>query len=380
MRKWAVGVLVLMLACGGAITFLVRHSNGAVKTSETATIHRGDIADAVVAIGSVQPDTSVEVKAKVSGVVEWVGAEPGDRVEEGQILVELDKDILRGHVAEAEANVAVAESALEQARAEHDVASTEWEFQKGEYQRATGLSERGLISPQELDEYANRRRRAGEQYKRAVAALQGAKSMLERARVALKLAQDELAYSTLRSPITGVLLSRPVEVGSAVADISAYEQTVFSVGDMTTLILDAEVDETEVGRVRLGQHARIRLEAFPDDVITGTVTRIAPQGYEENHIVRFKVEITLDETSLPLRAQLTGDAEIIVDEHHDTLLIDERAILYDFDGPYTLLPPADEDAEPTQVRLKLGYSNGQTAEVLDGLKEGDTVLLTAKKG
>ena len=378
MRKWGIGLLIILLACGGGITLLVRNSNGAVEAQQTATVRRGDIADAVVAIGSVQPDTFVEVKAKVSGIVEWLGAEAGDTVTQGQVLVELDKDILRGHVAEAEAGRAVAKAALAQAEAEYEVASAERDFQQAEYKRSEDLRQRGLISSQQLESAGTIRRRAAEQYKRAHALLQQAKARLQRADVSLQLARDRLSFTTLRSPMDGVLLSRPVEIGSAVADITAYKQAVFTVGDMTTLILDAEVDETEVGRVRLGMIARIQLEAFQEQFITGRVTRIAPKGFEENHIVRFNVEITLDPTDLPLRAQLTGDAEIIVDEHPNTLLLDERAIQYDFDGPFTLRPPARGDGEPDIVRLKLGFSNGRDAEVLDGLREGDEVLLPSK--
>ncbi len=375
MRKWVMGLLAVVLACGGTITFLVRQGNGSLGPPPTTQVFRGDIADVVVAIGTVQPDVSVSVKAKVSGVVELVGAEPGDEIRQGQIIVELDKDILRGEVAVAEAEVAVAQAAVAQAGAEAEAARSERDFQQGEYGRATDLRDRGLISSQQVEAYRNRRRTASERALRADALLQAAAAGLQKAQVALQVRRDRLAYATLRSPMDGILLSRPVEVGSAVADITAYDQTVFIVGDMSVLILDAEVDETEVGRVRLGQQARIQLEAFQDRRITGTVTRIAPKGEEENHIVRFTVEITLDPTDVPLRAQLTGDAEIIVDEHFDTLLLDERAIQYDFDGPFARRPGATPDAEPEVVRLTLGYSNGKTAEVLEGLAADETALL-----
>ena len=375
MRKWVMGMLLVILTCSGAITLLVRRGNGSTGPPPTTTVTRGDIADVVVAIGTVQPDTSVIVKAKVSGIVEVIGAEAGDPVTKGQVSVELDQAILRGEVAAAAAEVAVAEAALGQAEAEAEVARSERDFQAGEYRRAKDLREQGLNSSQQLENAGNLQRAARERTRRADAMREAARARLEKARVALQLRRDRLDYATLRSPMDGVLLSRPVEIGSAVADITAYDQPVFTVGDMSVLILDAEVDETEVGRVRLGQTARIQLEAFPDRPITGTVTRIAPQGIEENHIVRFNVEITLDPTEVPLRAQLTGDAEIIVDEHRDTLLLDERAIQYDFDGPFVRRPGATEDAEAEVVRLTLGYSTGQQAEVLAGLAEGDAALL-----
>lgn len=375
MRKWALGLLVVVLACSGTITFLVRQGNGSAPPPATATVTRGPIADVVVAIGSVQPDVSVSVKAKVSGVVEMVGAEPGDTVTKGQIIVELDKDILRGQVASADAEVAVANAARAQAQAEAKAAHSEHEFQEAEYRRATDLRDRGLISPQEVETARNRRRTASERALRADALQQAATARVQKAEVLRQLARDHLSYATLRSPMDGTLLSRPVEVGSAVADITAYDQTAFVVGDMRTLILDAEVDETEVGRVRIGQRARIQLEAFRDRQLLGRVTRIAPQGVEENHIVRFPVEITLDETDVTLRAELTGDAEIIVNEHTDALLVQERAIQYDFDGPFARRPGSTPDAEPEIVRLTLGFSTGEMAEVLEGLAEGDVVLL-----
>jgi len=377
MRKWIIGIVTIVLACGGAITLLVRNGNGAVEERPTTTVSRGDIADAVIAIGSVQPDISVTVKAKVSGIVEYVGAEAGDAVSKGQIIVELDKDILRGEVASAAAELSVARAALVAAEAEFESAGTEQTFQHSEYERARNLSERGLISPQELEGYRLRRDGADEVFRARDAQRAVAAARVEKAKVAEQLMKDRLSYATLRSPMDGVLLSRPVEIGSAVADVTAYDQTVFVVGDMHTLILDGEVDETEVGRVRLGQIARVQLEAFPDQTVTGTVTRIAPQGTDVNNIVRFNVEITLDATTLPLRAQLTGDAEIIVDEHHDVLLIPERAIQYDADGPFVHQPAEDPKADPAVVRLTIGYTNGTSAEVVSGLDEGAVVLLPA---
>jgi HlyD family secretion protein len=147
-------------------------------------------------------------------------------------------------------------------------------------------------------------------------------------------------------------------------------------GDTNEVYVKGQVDESDIGKVYLGQPARITVESFRDKSFHGKVTKIAPMGAEKDNVTNFEVRVSITNATGELKAAMTANAEIILDEHKNTLLIPEGAILYDADKkPSVEVPDAKQKDGKRKVAVKLGISNGAKAEVLAGLKQGDQVVL-----
>ena len=143
-----------------------------------------------------------------------------------------------------------------------------------------------------------------------------------------------MSYTTITAPIDGIVLSRDVEVGDAVSSIlvlGSGATLVMTLGDTSEVYVKGKVDESDIGKVYLGQPARIRVETFKDKTFTGHVTKISPMGVEKDNVTTFEVRVSINNPGGELKAEMTANAEIILDEHHNVLLVPESAMLYDKD-------------------------------------------------
>jgi HlyD family secretion protein len=177
----------------------------------------------------------------------------------------------------------------------------------------------------------------------------------------------------------GVILSRDVEVGDAVSSILVLGSTatlVMTIGDTHQVYVQGKVDESGIGQVYLGQPARIKVESFKDKTFLGKVTRIAPLGVEKDNVTTFEVRVSIDNPGGELKANMTANAEILLDEHKNVLTVPEQAVLYDKDrnASVEVPDPAGKDGR-RKVAIKVGLSNGSRIELLSGLKAGDKVIL-----
>ena len=190
---------------------------------------------------------------------------------------------------------------------------------------------------------------------------------------------EQLSYTTLVSPIDGVVLSRDVEIGDAVSSILVLGSTatlVMTLGDTTQVYVQGKVDEADIGSVYLGQPARIRVESFPNRTFNGKVTKIAPLGVEKDNVTTFEVRVSIDNPSGELKANMTANAEILITEHKNALTVPEQAIVYDNQkNAFAFVPDPKQKDGQRKVPVKVGISNGSKTEILNGLKEGDTVVL-----
>jgi HlyD family secretion protein len=188
-----------------------------------------------------------------------------------------------------------------------------------------------------------------------------------------------VSYTTITSPLEGVVLSRDVEIGDAVSSIlvlGSGATLVMTLGDTSEVYVKGKVDESDIGKVYLGQPARIRVETFKDKTFTGHVTKISPMGVEKDNVTTFEVRVSINNPGGELKAEMTANAEIILDEHKNVLMIPEGAILYDKDKKAsTEVPDPKAKDGKRKVALNIGISNGAKTEVLSGLKEGDQVVL-----
>jgi HlyD family secretion protein len=379
---------VLLIAVG-----LIAATRGGTKVdpSKLGKVERGDLAKSVVATGKVTPITKVEVKSKASGIVKKLLVEAGDRVKKGQLLAQLDKEEITAQVAQSEAELQAAEASLKGAEADYERAKVDAEGPdvpplKRAYERAQGMAKEGVVSESALDD-------AEKNYTMALNKQNVAKAQLVvlRAKVAqseatvaqdrahLKQLKEQLSYTDIESPIDGVVLSRDVEMGDAVSSILVLGSSatlVMTLGDTSEVYVKGKVDESDIGKVYLGQPARIKVESFKDKTFQGKVTRISPMGVEKDNVTTFEVRVSINNPGGELKAEMTANAEILLEEHKNVLQIPEGAILYDKDKKASVeIPDPKAKDGKRKVTVNIGISNGAKTELLAGLKEGDEVVL-----
>jgi HlyD family secretion protein len=206
-----------------------------------------------------------------------------------------------------------------------------------------------------------------------------AQAQVESAHASLKQLEEQLSYTTIYSPMDGIVLSRDVEVGDAVSSILVLGSSatlVMTIGDTSSVYVKGKVDESDIGKVYLGQPARIKVESFKDKTFYGKVTKISPMGVEKDNVTTFEVRVSINNPGGELKAAMTANAEIILDEHKNVLQIPEGAVIYDKDKKASVeIPDTNGKDGKRKVAVDLGISNGAKAEVLSGLKEGDQVVL-----
>ena len=206
-----------------------------------------------------------------------------------------------------------------------------------------------------------------------------AQSKVAQSRAAVNRAEEDLRNATIRAPIDGTVLSRDVEVGSPVSSIlnlGANASLVMTLGDIKRVFVRGKVDEADIGRVRVGMPARISVETFKDKKFEGKVTLISPLGVEKDNVTTFMVEVSIDNPGQELMANMTANAEIVLEEHPDSIIVPEAAISYDAQRNPTV-EVVDETAKSgrRKVTIKTGIGNGTRTQVLEGLKPGDKVIL-----
>ncbi len=391
-RKRLVYGGVAVVVIGGAIGITtLRGSAAPIDPARLAKAERGTMVRSVVATGKIQPIAQVEIKSKANGIIEALRADVGDVVRPGQILAELDKEQLQAQVREARANLEAAQAAAKAAEAQVAKAQVEAEgpdveFARRANTRAQELSRQELIAQSTLDEARNaldqaenRQRAAKNALGVARANLAEAGAKVSQARAASERAEEELANATIRSPISGIVLTRDVEIGSPVSSIlnlGANATLVMRLGDIERVYVKGKVDEADIGRVQVGQPARITVETFKDRAFNGTVTQISPMGLEKDNVTTFEVEVSIQNPGKELKANMTANAEIVLQELPGSLLIPESAVGYDAGrSPYVDVPDARAEKGRRRVPVKIGVGNGTKTQVLSGLKEGDTVIL-----
>jgi HlyD family secretion protein len=390
-RKFTFAGAVLALVAGGAYVSTVKGSSTTIDPSRLATVERGPMTRSVVATGKIEPITKVEIKSKANGIIERLAADVDHRVEAGQILAELDKENLNARLREARANLEAAKAALSAAEAqarknEIEAEAPDLAFAKSAQQRAQSLAEQRLISQEALDQARtlyeqslNRQRAAQSQLLVSRAKVEESRAQVAQAQAAAERAVEELANSTIKAPIKGTVLTRDVEIGSPVSSIlnlGANATLVMTLGDIGQVFVRGKVDEADIGYVRLGMPARITTESFREQTFHGKVTQISPIGVEKDNVTTFEIEVSIDNPGQQLKANMTANAEVILEEKSDALVVPEAAITYDAKkAAFVELADPGAPAGHRKVPVKTGIGNGTRTEVLEGLKAGDRVVL-----
>ncbi len=384
-----IGLLLVLLIAGG----LIAATRGGTKIdpSKLQKVEKGDLAKSVVATGKVTPITKVEVKSKASGIVKKLLVDAGDRVRKGQLLAQLDKEEIEAQVEQSRAAVQAAEASLTSSEADYDRAKVDAEgpevpLLKRAYDRAIGMAKEGVVSTSALEDAEknyelalNKQNVSKAQATVLKAKIAQSQGQLAQDRANLKQLEEQLSYTDIESPIDGVVLSRDVEMGDAVSSILVLGSSatlVMTLGDTSSVYVKGKVDESDIGKVYLGQPARIKVESFKDKTFNGVVTKISPMGVEKDNVTTFEVRVSINNPGGELKAEMTANAEIILEEHKNVLQIPEGAIIYDKDKKASVeIPDPRAKDGKKKIAVNIGISNGAKTELLGGLKEGDQVVL-----
>ncbi len=398
----AVLVLAIVVASGSLF-----NADASIPPDRLVEVKRGDLSLSVVATGSVIPVTTVELKSKASGLIKRILVDEGARVHPGQVLIELDKELLQAQLREAEANlsatnarrqvaeanIASAETTKVKLQADANNLRDDLAFREKQVNRYRLMSDEKIVSLSELDKVERDYQDAKLKLKALESEflvqdtrIQAARKEESRVRAEvtqaeanLDRAQENLNYATITCPIEGTVLKRHVEVGDAVSSIlqlGSQATLLLTLGDMKELFVEGRVDESDIGKVYVGQEAQIKVDAFRDRAFPGRVTRIAPLGVEKDNVIGFDVRVSIDDPDGILRARMSANAEIITDRKENVLLIPENTIIYDRDRKTfaDLYDPGAENMK-RRVPIQIGASNGTTTVVTEGLSEGDKLVL-----
>ena len=382
------GTVVVLLAALG-LAHLVKGTT--IDPNKLGKVIKGDVARSVVATGKIQPITKVEVKSKASGIVEKLFVDINNVVKKGQPLAQLDQEEIlaqvsaqKAQLASAEANVSTLEAAIEQDKV--NAAAPDLPMYKATLDRYQEMQKLGIVSHQALDD-SNRdylaaltkRDSAKAQVGVDSAKLKQARAQVMQSQASLKQLEEQLGYTTIIAPMDGVILSRDVEIGDAVSSILVLGSTatlVMTEGDTSEVYVQGKVDEADIAHVYMSQQARIKVESFRDRLFYGKVTKIAPMGVEKDNVTTFEVRVSINNPGGELKANMTANAEIMLDEHKGVLTVPENAVMYDGQKNASVeIPDKNQKDGKRKVPVKVGLSNGSVTEVVSGLREGQQVVL-----
>ncbi len=388
---WIVLALVVVGVGGFFAVKAMGKKSEKIDPEKLSKVERMDLARSVVATGKIQPVTQVEIKSKASGIIQRLPVNVGDLVHKGEVICELDQNDLLPALRQQQAALHVAEANLRSAQADYerfkvDAKGADLPFLKRDMDRAHTMFTSGLIAQNARDEAdknyqiaANKQESAQANLGSATAAIARNQAALEQQQAAVSAAEENLRNATIVSPMDGVVLSRDSEVGTAVSSIlqvGSSATPIMTIGDLNEVYVKGKVDESDVGHVYLGQPARIKIESFKDQTFPGKVTKISPMGLEKDNVTTFEVRVSISNDKRILKAQMSANAEIVLEEHKGVLAIPEGAVLYNKDKSTAVeVPDATNPSGKRKIAVTLGIGNGSKTEVAKGLNEGQQVIL-----
>lgn len=328
-----------------------------IKISYTK-IEQKDICSGVTATGTIEPVTKVEVGTQVSGIISNVYVDYNSIVKKGDVIAELDRTNLISELSSSENNMKSAQ--------------VEYEYQKKNLERTTTLYEKGLVSADDFDT--------------ANLAFQKAKNSYETSKFNVQKARTNLGYATITSPIDGVVLSKAIEEGQTVA--SSYNTpTLFTIAaDLTDMRLIADIDEADIGNVKVGQRCVYTVDAFPNDEFEGFVTQVRQEPTTTSNVVTYEVVISAANPDLKLKPGLTANVTIYTLEVNDVITVSNKALRFapnatllgeeysirDCEGKEKLWTLNDKTFVAHSV--KTGTTNGSLTEIIEGMPAGSEVV------
>ena len=347
-------ILVVLAGVSAGLYAWTRSGKKDANALKEVEVIQGAIVEKAVAVGQIQPRQKFSVKSKISGIVKRALAQVGDTVQAGDPLFEIAPDPTPLEVTEVDRQVESAAASFRKA--------------EGDYQRSLQLSKSGVLPKSDVEAKK-------ESYDLARVAMTKAEQNRDLTRKGrLTVSGTE---SIIRAPAAGTILTRTVNPGDPIVPLTSYQPgtEMATIADMRDLIFKGTVDEIDVGKLSVGMQTRIKVGALPTDVVTGKVSRIAPQAQQKEGATLFDVEVELEPSKITLRAGYSANADVIIREHKDVLVIPERLVTFADGGRKASVEvPGSDPKSPKKVDIKTGISDGLNVEVLSGLKKGEKVV------
>ena len=355
-KKWLIGLVVLLgLAGGGYLYYTKAMKTTADNSQETASVVKGSITSTVAATGTVKPIEAVDISSKVTGLIKEIKVKENDTVKAGQVLAILEDKTL--------------ETTLE--KAQYEVNNTGAKYQRLQYLHSIGAKsdadlEDGLLN-----------------YQTALASYEAAKSNLD--------------DTVLVSPIDGVVMGEPATVGTLVTAGVNDPTVVMMIGKMSGKMIKVKVDETDIGKIEVGQEATFTVDAYQNHTFTGRVSKIgqistattttsnssssssstSSSSSSTNSVVYYYVTVLADDPDNLLKAEMTARVNIKIGEKNDVLLIPLSALKTTTTGQYVTV--LRDTGKSENVPVTVGLTSSDKVEVVEGLQEGDKLVISYTK-
>jgi HlyD family secretion protein len=363
---WLIGATAALVLAGTVVWYWWFSGTSPVRY-KTALVDRGPITAIVTATGTVNPVISVQVGSQVSGKIAKLFADFNSVVTQGQVLTQIDQQPFQARVSQARAALKSATGNL--AKAKNMAAQ-----RKRERDRMATLRRQAFVAQADLD-------LAETNYRDADANVEVMQAQLDQARATLSSAELDLGYTTIYSPVNGIVVSRNVDVGQTVA-ASFQTPTLFVIAqDLTQMQVDANVSEADIGGVAEGKEANFRVDAYPKQFFEGTVTQVRNAPISIQNVVTYDVVITVDNRDLKLKPGMTANVTIVTAKKETPLRVPNGALRFRMPGmpvdrKTTQVWVLEEGKSPEQKTVTTGIADSLFTELVeDPVKEGDRVVI-----
>lgn len=346
-------IVVIIGIFGGTIFYLYSKSKQKPVVYETATPFYTDIVKKTVATGKVVPRQEIDIKPQVSGIIEQIFIEPGQKVKSGDLIA-------RVKIIPNMLNLANAESRVKRAEISRDDTHRAFIRQKE-------LFEKGVVAEADFQQYEI-------QYLNALEELQAAENNLQLIRDGVTLSQGDASNTLIRSTISGMILNVPVEVGNSVIETNNFNEgtTIATIADMNEMIFKGQVDESEVGNIHEGMNLQLTIGAIDNIQFNARLEHISPRGVEESGAVLFEIRAAVSlKDDVFIRAGYSANADIVLDSRDSVLSVKESLLLFENGSTYVEVETTPQVFERRDVNL--GLSDGLNIEVLSGLEPEDRI-------
>jgi HlyD family secretion protein len=399
-RRWMVTTAV-SLAALLALVLLIRQRLQAppVVHYETVEASRGEVVEKVTATGTLSALVTVQVGSQVSGPIQKLNVDYNSHVNKGEVIAQVDPALFRAAYLQAKADLANATANLKVARANLDRAKASEVQAAATYRRSEYLAEARVISQQQFDQDKANAGVAAADVSSSQATVTQAQAQVQLKEAALNAAETNLNYTTIRAPVSGIVISRSIDVGQTVAAAFQAPVLFYIAKDLRNMQVDTSVSESDVGKLRPGMPVSFTVDAYPDHPFVGTVRQIRNSPQTIQSVVTYDAMIDVDNSQLALKPGMTANVEFVVAKQSDVVRISNTALLFRpdlrlFERLHTALPQMPtsmesamktvwilRDAKPTPVWVRTGISDGSLTAVVSGeIKPGDNLITDMSDG
>ena len=370
--------VVVALSCGGVYWYSERRADSADVSYRTAVAARGSLRSVIQATGTLSAEETVDVGTQISGTINDIYVDYNDKVSQGQLIAVMDNRTQQAEVDMAKANVLSAKADLTKAQASLLKANRD-------LKRTRELIKKDLIARSELDADVAAQSTAN-------ADVMAAQAKVAQYEATLRKAEISLGYTKIYSPVDGVVVAKNVEKGQTVAASYQTPSIAEIARDLKQMQVEVNVDEADIGSVKVGQDAEFTVDAYADTTFSGKVTQVRISPSTSDNVVSYTVIVKVANDEEKLMPGMTANVSLVVTEKKDVLLVPNAALRFRpvANTAVTMEPPSRRgsvaavetpgvyvliDKKPAKVEVEKGISDGARTEILSGLEEGARVLV-----